>query len=85
MNTKDYMEKISTIQPNLLPLKSFYEKLTAIEEIALSCLSKSELKEEEKLLDVIRLLSKSKRSPNLTSIDIIMEYSKKQSHKDPVC
>lgn len=78
------MEKKSTIQPNLTPLKAFYENLTMTEEQAFNSLSNEVFLEEMKLLEMLNDLPKISKTPSSTSVDIILRYSKKQSEKDMV-
>jgi len=79
------MEKKSTIQPILIPLKANYEKLNKSEQDSFNSLSEESLSEELHYLDVLDLLPVKKLHPSQTSINIVLEYSKRESKKDFVC
>ena len=78
------MEKKSTIQPVLTPLKAFYEKLSQEEQDSFDTLSKESLEHEFKLLEVLSSQPKKKYKPSNSSIKIILDYSKKESRQDLV-
>jgi len=79
------MEKKSTIQPVLIPLKANYEKLNKSEQDNFNSLSEESLSEELRYLDVLDLLPAKELQPSQTSINIVLEYSKRESKKDFVC
>lgn len=76
------MERKSTIQPVLTPLKAFYEKLTVEEQQSFETLSNETLIKEFQLIEMLSFLPKKKFKPSKSSINIILDYSKKQSKQD---
>ncbi len=79
------MRKKSTIDPVLTPLKAYYTTLSKEEQTAFDSLSNESLTHELELLSVLSSLPKKQLNPSPSSINIILDYSKKGSKQGYVC
>jgi len=78
------MNKKFTLKPILTPLKAFYEPLSMDEQKQFDSLTPSELEHELQLLEVLSTLKKERKSPSRSSVDIVLNYSRKQPSKRDV-